>query len=130
MVVEVSQQQNSVQIDVADFRRNQVSQYRATLLNGSPLPDWIRVDSATGKVIAEPGRDVKLIELRFVAEDNSGAVRTLEIRIDLSGQTSTADPAAAGEQVVNARPVFMTQLATQHQQWDAYGEQLLSVFTQ
>jgi hypothetical protein len=31
---------------------------------------------------------------------------------------------------MNARPAFMTQLASQQQQWDGYGEQLLSVFTE
>jgi hypothetical protein len=130
MLVEVSQQQSGVQIEIADFRRNQVAQYRATLLNGSPLPDWIRVDATTGKVTAEPGRDVKLIELRFMAEDTSGTTRSLEIKIDLSGTSAANEPARPTSELVNARPAFMAQLASQQQRWDGYGEQLLSVFTE
>lgn len=130
MLVEVSQQQSGVQIEIADFRRNQVAQYRATLLNGSPLPDWIKVDAATGKVTAEPGRDVQLIELRFIAEDTSGAVRSLEIKIDLSGTKAANEQSTKTSELMNARPAFMTQLASQQQQWDGYGEQLLSVFTE
>lgn len=130
LLVEVSQQGAGVQIEVADFKRTQVSQYRATLPDGSPLPAWIRVDPATGKVTAEPGQSVKLIELRFIAEDASGGTRTLEIKVDLSGQSSSVEPTSTDAIATNARPAFMNQLLAQHQQWDGYGEQLLSVFTE
>jgi len=86
MLVEVSQQQQAIQIEIADFRRSEVAQYRATLLNGDPLPSWIQIDARTGKVTAVPASNTSLIELKFIAEDASGSTRTLEIKIDLSGQ--------------------------------------------
>ena len=130
MLVEVSQQQNSLQIEIADFRRGQVAQYRATLLNGDPLPSWIRVDAATGKVTAIPGSGVSLIELKFIAEDANGSTRTLEIKVDLRTSDNRAESSSGATSSIHARAAFGSQLASHHRQWDGYGEQLLSVFTE
>ena len=129
MLVEVQQQQGGVQIEVADFRRSQVAQYRATLPDGNPLPAWIKVDPATGKVSAEPGQQTQLIQIRFIAQDADGSSRTLEIKIDLSaprGQSDPAQPASLARE--GARSAFMQQVAVQQQQWDGYGKELLSAF--
>lgn len=130
MLVEVSQQQNSLQIEIADFRRGQVAQYRATLLNGDPLPSWIWVDAATGKVTAIPGSGVSLIELKFIAEDANGSTRTLEIKVDLRTSDNRAESSSGATSSIHARAAFGSQLASHHRQWDGYGEQLLSVFTE
>ncbi|MEN9886011.1 MAG: hypothetical protein RL758_589, partial [Pseudomonadota bacterium] len=127
MLVEVQQQQGGLQIEMADFRRAQVVQYRATLPDGSPLPAWIKVDASTGKVTAEPGQQAQLIEFRFIAQDANGSVRTLEVKVDLSALRSQApaDPQVPAEPVA-ARPAFMQQLAAHQQQWHGYGKELLS----
>jgi VCBS repeat-containing protein len=130
MLVEVSQQQTGLQIEIADFRRGQVAQYRATLLNGDPLPSWIRVDAATGKVTAMPGNAVSLIELKFIAEDANGSTRTLEIKVDLRTPENRAETGSGAPPATHARAAFGSQLASHHRQWDGYGEQLLSVFTE
>ena len=130
MLVEVSQQQQAIQIEIADFRRSEVSQYRATLLNGDPLPSWIQIDARTGKVTALPASNTSLIELKFIAEDASGSTRTLEIKIDLSGQRQNAQPAAEATTMLTGRSAFSSQLAMHHQQWDGYGQQILSAFTE
>jgi len=130
MLVEVSQQQNELQIEIADFRREQGSTYRATLLNGSPLPAWITVNPSTGKVSAIPTSDVKLIELQFIAEDAGGNLRTLEIKVDLSGQTSTSDASDLQTNEAIPRAAFMSQVVSHHQQWGGYGDELLAVFSE
>jgi len=130
MLVEVQQQPGRLEIEIADFRRTPVVQYRATLPDGSPLPDWIKVDPATGRVTAEPGNSVRLIQLKFMAQDADGSVRTLEIKLDLSTQNSQMLPALKAVMARDARPAFMQQVALQQQKWDGYGEQLLSVFTE
>jgi hypothetical protein len=130
MLVQVAQQANGLQIEIADFRRSEVSQYRATLPDGSPLPDWIKVDAATGKVTIDSARAGQLIALQFIAQDASGSIRTLEIKIDLSEQRSQNNSGFDSQPQAMARPVFMSQVADHHRQWDGYGEQLLSVFTE
>lgn len=130
MLVEVSQQQQGIQIEIADFRRSEVSRYRATLPNGDPLPSWIQVDPATGKVTASPGTGTPLIELKFIAEDASGGTRAIEIKIDLSQQGQRAQYSSETAPVVSGRTAFSSQLAMHHQQWDGYGQQILSEFTE
>ncbi len=54
----------------------------ATSKDGSPLPDWIKFDSKTGKLTAEVPKDVKSpIEIKIEAEDTRGhkAEATLKI---------------------------------------------------
>ncbi len=130
MLVEVSQQQNGLQIEIADFRRTQVAQYRATLPSGEPLPDWIQVDPSTGKVTATPGSGVNLIELKFIAEDAGGGTRTLEIKLDLSQQSQRSQSHAEPLGIGQARSAFNQQIAMHQQQWEGYGEKILSVFTE
>jgi hypothetical protein len=130
MLIEVAQQGDGLQIEIADFRRSEVSQYRATSLDGTDLPAWIQVDPSTGKVTVDKNRAGQLIELKFIAQDINGGLRTLEIRIDLSQQQSQNASDSTLQPQAQARPAFMNQLAAHSRQWDGYGEQLLSVFTE
>jgi hypothetical protein len=130
MLVEVAQQGSGLQIEIADFRRGEVSQYRATSPDGKDLPAWIQVDPSTGKVTVDKSRAGQLIELKFIAQDTNGGLRTLEIKIDLSQPQSQNAPDSTLQPQAQARPAFMNQLAAQSRQWDGYGEQLLSVFTE
>ena len=130
MLVEVAQQGNGLQIEIADFQRSQVSQYRATSPDGTDLPAWIQVDPSTGKVTVDKNRAGPLIELKFIAQDINGGLRTLEIKIDLNQQQSQNESDSTLQPQAQARPAFMSQLAVHSRQWDGYGEQLLSVFTE
>jgi hypothetical protein len=68
----------------------------ATSKDGSPLPDWIKFDSKTGKLTAEVPKDVKSpIEIKIEAVDTRGhkAETTLKIlprpnNMSLSGKHS------------------------------------------
>ena len=126
--MEVAQKGGQLQVEIADFGRSQGVQYRASLPDGSPLPAWIQVDPQTGRITAEPGSDTRLIQLVFSAQDANGNVRMLEIKIDLSQPVSSTDQ-PAGTAALVGRPAFMSQVAAHQQQWDGYGEQLLSSFT-
>jgi hypothetical protein len=130
LLVQVAQQGNSLQIEIADLKRSEVAQYRATLPDGSPLPDWIKVDPLSGKVSVESGRAGQLVSLQFIAQDKSGAIRSLEIKIDMPAQSSQNTLGTDAQPLAQARPAFMNQVAQHQRQWDGYGEQLLSVFTE
>lgn len=129
ILVEVQQQQGSLQIEIADFRRNQVAQYRATLPDGNPLPESIKVDPASGRVSIESGKSTGLIRLQLIAQDTNGSLRTLEITIDLDAKPGNSN-APAAQAPAEARLAFAQQLASHQQQWAGYGDQLLSVFTE
>ena len=128
MLVEVQQQASGLQLEIADFRRSQVVEYRATLPDGSALPPWIQVNPTTGRVSAEIGSNAPLIQLNLVARDADGSSRTLEIKVDLRNPASPSSGLTPVLEVGEIRPSFMAQLDTQHRQWDRYGEQLLAAF--
>jgi hypothetical protein len=130
MIVEVKQQRGALEVEVADFRRSGSVEYRATLPDGSPLPGWIRVDAGTGKIAADPPANALLIDIRLVAQDPSGSVRTLEIKIDLAAPANRSDAGSPAPQEAQARPSFMRQIDAQNQNWDGYGTQVLSVFSE
>jgi hypothetical protein len=50
--------------------------------DGSRLPNWITVDAATGFTKAEPPQGTGPIEMRVVAEDESGNERSIDIILD------------------------------------------------
>lgn len=130
MIVEVVQQRGALEVEVADFRRSESVQYRATLPDGAPLPSWISIDAASGKISANPPPGAQLIDIRLVAQDPAGAVRTLEIKIDLSGP---GQPRSSWDRdpvpVAQARPSFMRQVDAQQRQWGGYGEELMAVWS-
>ena len=130
MIVEVKQQRGAIEVEVADFRRSGSVEYRATLPDGSPLPAWIRVDASTGKIAADPPANAPLIDIRLVAQDPSGSVRTLEIKIDLAAPANRSDAGPPAPEGAQARPSFMRQIDAQNQNWDGYGTQVLSVFSE
>jgi VCBS repeat-containing protein len=130
MIVEVVQQRGALQVEVADFRKTESVQYRATLPDGSPLPSWIVIDTGSGKITADPPPNAQLIDIRLVAQDPAGGVRTLEIKIDLSTQGPRSEATPTGTPVVDARPSFMRQVDAHHQQWGGYGQQLMSAFNE
>ena len=129
MIVEVVQQRGAIQVEVADFRRSDAVQYRATLADGSPLPAWIRIDAASGRISADPPPNAQAIDIRLLAQDPSGTARTLEIKIDLSGSAAPrSDALPPGAPVVQARPGFMQQVDWQQHQWGGYGQHLMAAF--
>ena len=52
-----------------DYRLN-VKQYTGTLEDGSELPNWIRVDPATGQTIVQFPENVYSVDVKVIAIDN------------------------------------------------------------
>jgi len=51
--------------------------YQATLINGNPLPSWLRFDPQSGTFSGSPANvDVGLLQLRVTASDTAGATAT------------------------------------------------------
>ncbi|MCH6258332.1 putative Ig domain-containing protein, partial [Puniceicoccaceae bacterium K14] len=67
--------------------------YSASLDDGSPLPDWITIDSETGKLTGTPGNnDVGLTDIKVTATDSAGATAsdTFEIVVENTNDGPTA----------------------------------------
>ncbi len=119
MLVEMRRQAGDFQIEIADFRASQVREYRATLVDGKPLPAWVRINPLTGQVDGQPPQGVRVIDLRIIALDVDGGTRLLEVRVNLApnpaGQPQAADPARPAAQTGFAAQLQLAQAARQGQ---------------
>ena len=59
-----------------DYRLN-VKQYTGSLEDGSELPDWIRVDPATGQTIVQFPENVYSVDVKVIAIDNDNTTRAV-----------------------------------------------------
>ena len=66
-----------------DYRLN-VKQYTGTLEDGSELPDWIRVDPATGQTIVQFPENVYSVDVKVIAIDNDNTTREINVTLDKS----------------------------------------------
>ena len=75
----------TVEIDIEDTSPNAgTQQYSGSLAGGESLPDWIKVDPATGSVtIDNPPAGQSKVDLRVQALGSDGQVRILELKLDL-----------------------------------------------
>ncbi len=62
------------------------AQYNAALADGSQLPEWLSVDPATGAVTGHPPEGVSQVQIRIIATDADGKVRTLNVTVKFQGQ--------------------------------------------
>ena len=96
-------------------RDGAVSAYRITALDGSPLPDWLRLagpDLVLGKVPA----GVESIAIRVTAEMSDGEVNTRDIVVQT--RTGEIQPASGGRRA-EVVPLFSRQLASRGAARDA-----------
>ena len=87
-VTRIAAQDGAVSIDVVDSRSDSVQLYSGTMADGTALPSWVKIDPATGSVIANPPQGVTELAIRVRAIDSDGQVRILEIKVDLDKHCS------------------------------------------
>ncbi len=72
--------------------------FSATLLNGSPLPGWLRIDAASGVLQVAPGpNDNGTFRVKVTARDSTGAEVTQLLVLSVSGGTAALVFASAPE---------------------------------
>jgi len=64
-----------------DYRLN-VKQYTGTLEDGSELPNWIRVDPATGQTIVQFPENVYSVDVKVIAIDTDNTTREINVTLD------------------------------------------------
>ena len=50
--------------------------------DGKEIPDWIKYDPKSGKVIASPPENVKSIDLKVILEDSNGEISVKDIKLN------------------------------------------------
>ena len=59
---------------------------KVVLNNGQELPEWIKYDPKSGKVIASPPENVKSIDLKVILENPNGELSVKDIKLDFTNE--------------------------------------------
>jgi hypothetical protein len=72
----------AVTIEITDTGRLQTTRYEVRQQDGTPAPDWVQVDAATGALIIEAPQNAPTLQLTLVAVDGTQQ-RSVDLDVDL-----------------------------------------------
>jgi hypothetical protein len=87
----------TVDIRIRDDKVGGAEEYTAELADGSPLPEWIKVDPQTGFATVKLPEGVREVELRILARDEDGSIRNIDVVLDTQQLKSGVDEASGDE---------------------------------
>jgi VCBS repeat-containing protein len=84
VVAQETQTTNELQVAVMvnDDNRQDVESYSGLLSDGTPLPEWVKVNPDTGETSAAMPDDIDNVEVQVIALDKDGTVRDINIVLD------------------------------------------------
>ncbi len=72
----------NVEVMVNDDNKQDVESYSGLLSDGTPLPEWVKVNPETGATSASMPEGVDNVEVQVIALDKDGTVRDINIILD------------------------------------------------
>ncbi len=91
--------------------------------DGKEIPEWIKYDSKSGKVIASPPENVKSIDLKVILEDSNGEISVKDIKLNFANNNTQES-----QKTIDNETKFVSlssQLSKEYSNWDSYGSQLI-----
>jgi len=91
--------------------------------DGKEIPDWIKYDPKSGKVIASPPENVKSIDLKVILEDPNGDISVKDIKLNFANENTKES-----QKIIDNETKFVSlssQLSKEYSNWDSYGSQLI-----
>ena len=82
IVAKYSDKSLKVKFKVFDDDGKEVQKYYGEMKDGSPLPNWIKVDPKTGKTKTDIPKGVKMVEFKIVAVDAENNKKQVTVVID------------------------------------------------
>lgn len=84
----------AVTIEITDAARLQTTRYEVRQQDGTPAPDWVQVDAATGALIIEAPQNAPTLQLTLVAVDGTQQRSVdLDVNLDEMREEERADEA-------------------------------------
>jgi hypothetical protein len=84
----------AVTIEIIDAARIQTTRYEVRQQDGTPAPDWVQVDAATGALIIESPPNAPTLQLTLVAVDGTQQRSVdLDVNLDEMREDERADEA-------------------------------------
>ena len=125
----VAREGSLVTVKINDDNSNNVNQYslKVSKTDSSPRaaqnPDWLQIDPQTGEIQAQPPENVEGISFQILAEDEDGAVRTLEIDVDFTSDelSLNMDPPEVEGKIVEFASL-QDQINLEFEGYENYGD--------
>ena len=125
----VAREGSLVTVKINDDNSNNVNQYslKVSKTDSSPRaaqnPDWLQIDPQTGEIQAQPPENVEGISFQILAEDEDGAVRTLEIDVDFTSEelSLNMDPPEVEGKIVEFASL-QDQINLEFEGYENYGD--------
>jgi hypothetical protein len=96
---------------------------KIVLKDGQELPNWIKFDPNSGKIISNPPKDVSSIDLKIIVEDPNGEIIVKDLTINFSKENLSNFQKNLDN---DTRFVSLSsQLSKEYSNWDNYGSQLI-----
>ena len=80
----------AVTIEITDAARLETTRYEIQQKDGSPVPDWVQVNEATGELIIEAPQNAGMLELTLLAVDG-GTQRSIELEVNFDEMAEEED---------------------------------------
>ena len=87
-VIDLKVEGSEIAVQISDEATDRAERFKGELVDGSPLPNWVKVDRNTGLTTADPPSGAQPFEMRVIAEDGSGNARAIDLVLD----PTMADP--------------------------------------
>ncbi|MDC0967998.1 VCBS domain-containing protein [Alphaproteobacteria bacterium] len=126
-LAEIEKVNDLVRVKITDDNRDNVRQYSAGFANGTPLPQWIQVNSTTGEVQATPPAGIESISFKIFAEDENGDIRSIDVDLDFAEENDELSLNLNENENSNVVKFasLNDQIQIQSDDYDEYGERLV-----
>jgi fibronectin-binding autotransporter adhesin len=132
-ILDVDLVSDVIVVQITDDRIGGAEEYTGTLEDGSPFPEWIKVDPKTGALTVEPPDGTGVVELRLIARDDDGTIRTIDVVLDIGELRKDGGEAPAGDEpqaVIERFIPLSEQITREGERREGYGERLARVLVE
>ena len=119
---------NGFTANVIDDNRSNVKQYSASFENGTPLPQWIKINSQSGVIEANPPSGIEKISFKVLAEDEDGELRILDVELDFTENSNDELSLSLPQNQMdtNGFTGLSEQVLAEYNNYNNYGSGLIS----
>ena len=114
--------ENKFILDIPEDFKQSFKAFKVLQRNGEEVPEWIKIDTVTGQIIAEPPKDIENIKLKIIAENENGEISVKEIELEFKKENENTGKLIDPE--TNFEPLN-AQLAKEKINFDDYGDKII-----
>jgi hypothetical protein len=102
-IVDLEVKNETVEVKLSDSATDKAEQFSGELSDGSPLPDWVKVDPVTGTTSVDSSRATGDVDIRVIAK-SGGNERSIDLSMNMSEIAGADAPAASQASQQSSQP--------------------------